>query len=86
MNIDESACDARISGKNCPANSWCCLDAESQKSVCVPCQRTLFGRCVEWESTTCARQGLAPWNELTQHKLDMYDVASKAVVDVLKLK
>jgi hypothetical protein len=75
MSVNEAACQADPLGKSCPKGSWCCLDASDPKnlmSVCVPCQKTVFGHCAfETTSETCSKHGYKPWNSLS----DLQDIA-----------
>lgn len=76
-SVDESAC-TRNMDKDCPSGSWCCLDATNAaapKSVCKPCDATIFGHCLENAVDLCQKSNMQPWNNFANIEKEVEDAA-----------
>jgi hypothetical protein len=54
------------------------------KTDCVPCGRKLFGLCLESETTTCPNAGMKPYNDASEIKAVLGDLAKKFGEEALK--
>ena len=82
MSIDETACDARVLGKDCPHGSWCCLNGS--KTECVTCDHKIFGKCLSTSHQTCEAHSMKSWNQLADIEQYLYDAGEKVGKDAVE--
>lgn len=75
--IDETACDAKAFGRDCPGGSWCCLNGTSKKTECVPCDQSIFGHCLQTSKQLCESHKMTSWNQMADVEEFLYNAGKE---------
>ena len=55
------------------------MNERTAKSECVPCNNTIFGRCLNTPVEACTTAGLKPWNHLADIEQILVDAGKTAL-------